>query len=158
MKEFVFESSLWLPRKADELFDFFGRAANLEAITPPWLNFEILTPSSIEIRAGALIDYRLKVRGIPLRWRTEILKWDPPREFIDIQVRGPYKLWHHTHRFTPRDGGTLCEDRVRYYPRGGRLIQWLFVRRDVESIFDFRRKKLLERFGLGERKNRFWSP
>jgi len=147
MKEFTLQTELWLPRPMDEVFPFFAEARNLEAITPPWLRFEVLTPAPIEMRAGAWIDYRLRVHGVPLRWSTEIAEWQPPHRFVDVQLRGPYTLWHHTHTFETRDGGTLCGDLVRYRPRGGALIHWLFVRRDVERIFQFRAQRLKELFG-----------
>jgi ligand-binding SRPBCC domain-containing protein len=146
MKEFVLQTELWLPRPQSEVFHFFAEAHNLEAITPPWLRFEVLTPAPLEMRAGALIDYRIRVHGIPIRWRTEITEWNPPRSFVDVQLRGPYTLWHHTHTFEERDGGTLCADQVRYRPRGGALIHWLFVRRDVERIFVYRQQRLREMF------------
>ena len=146
MKEFTFHSELWLPRRRDEVFPFFAEARNLETLTPPWLNFEVLTPPPIKLRAGARIDYRLRVHGLPLRWRTEITEWNPPHRFVDVQLRGPYTLWHHTHTFEERDGGTLCVDDVRYRPRGGTLMNRLFVRRDVESIFAFRRQRLARLF------------
>ena len=149
MNEYHFSTELWLPRPRAEVFPFFSEARNLERITPPWLRFEVLTPGPIPMRAGALIDYRITVRGIPLRWRTEIAEWDPPRRFVDVQLRGPYTLWHHTHTFEERDGGTLCGDVVRYRPRGGALVNWLFVRRDVERIFRLRQGQLREIFGAG---------
>jgi ligand-binding SRPBCC domain-containing protein len=99
------------------------------------------------MRAGVLIDYRIRVHGIPIRWRTRITDWEPPWRFVDVQLRGPYTLWHHTHIFEARDGGTLCTDQVRYRPRGGRLIQWLFVGRDVARIFQYRREVLTRLFG-----------
>jgi hypothetical protein len=144
MNEFTLETELWLTRPRTEVFSFFAEARNLEAITPPWLRFEVLTPAPIEMRAGALIDYRIRVHGSPIRWRTEIAEWKPPHRFVDVQLRGPYTLWHHTHLFEERDGGTLCTDLVRYRPRGGALIDWLFVRRDVERIFRYRRQRLGE--------------
>ncbi|MFO1488120.1 MAG: SRPBCC family protein [Verrucomicrobiota bacterium] len=147
MKEFHFRTELWLPKAPAEVFPFFCDVQNLEAITPVWLNFEVLTPKPINIRAGTLIDYRIRVRGLPIRWRTEITEWDPPRQFVDVQLSGPYTLWHHTHEFEARDGGTLCRDVVRYRPRGGALINWLFVRRDVENIFKFRQQRLRELLG-----------
>jgi ligand-binding SRPBCC domain-containing protein len=146
MKEFTFDAEIWLPRPRDEVFPFFGEARNLEVLTPPWLKFEVLTPAPIVMRPGTLIDYRIKVHGIPIRWRTEIIEWEPPVRFVDTQLTGPYTLWHHTHTFTERDGGTLCQDHVRYRPRGGALMNWLFVRRDVERIFDYRQKRLAELF------------
>jgi ligand-binding SRPBCC domain-containing protein len=146
VKEFRFEADLWLPRPVDQVFSFFADARNLETITPPWLKFEVLTPEPIVLRPGALIDYRIRVHGLPIRWRTEITEWNPPHHFVDVQLRGPYKLWHHTHTFEESDGGTFCVDRVRYYPRGGALMNRLFVRRDIGKIFEFRRRRLLEFF------------
>jgi ligand-binding SRPBCC domain-containing protein len=142
MKEFVFCSQLWLPRSREEIFAFFADAANLKTLTPPWINFTVLTPTPIAMRVGALIDYRIRVHGLPIRWRTEITAWEPPHRFVDVQLRGPYTHWHHTHTFEEHDGGTLCHDEVRYRPRGGALVNWLFVRRDVERIFDFRQQQL----------------
>lgn len=147
MKEKLFRDELLLPKPRAEIFPFFAEARNLETITPPWLRFEVLTPAPIVMRTGALIDYRIRVHGLPIRWRTEIAAWDPPHRFIDVQSSGPYKLWHHTHSFEERGGSTLCRDEVRYSPRGGALMDWLFVRRDVERIFAFRREKLRELFG-----------
>lgn len=146
MKEFIFEAELWLPRPRPEIFSFFSDAHNLEILTPTWLNFEVLTPAPIAMRPGARIDYRIRIHGVPVRWRTEITTWQPPYQFVDEQLRGPYKLWHHTHTFEEWEGGTVCRDRVRYYPLGGTLMNWLFVRRDVERIFQFRREQLLARF------------
>jgi len=147
MKEFTLQTELWLPRPRDEVFPFFGEARNLETLTPPWLQFEVLTPATMAMRPGTLIDYRIRVHGIPIRWRTEIAEWQPPHRFVDVQLRGPYTLWHHTHTFEERDGGTLCLDHVRYRPRGGALINWLFVRRDVEEIFRYRQQRMQELFG-----------
>jgi ligand-binding SRPBCC domain-containing protein len=146
MQEFTFETDLWLPHPLAKVFAFFSEARNLEAITPPWVGFEVLTPAPIVLARGTLIDYRIRVHGIPLRWRTEIAEWEPPHRFVDRQLHGPYTLWHHTHTFEERDGGTLCGDRVRYRPRGGALMNWLFVRRDVERIFRFREQRLKELF------------
>lgn len=146
MNEWRFDAELWLPRSRDEVFPFFSEARNLEVLTPPWLKFEVLTPAPIVMRPGTLIDYRIKVHGVPIRWRTEITDWEPPHRFVDVQLHGPYTLWHHTHLFTESEGGTLCRDEVRYRPRGGALMNWLFVRRDVERIFQYRQQRLLEVF------------
>ena len=137
-----------LPRPIDEVFAFFGDARNLEAITPPLLRFQVLTPDPIAMGPGALIRYRLRVRGMPVGWLTAIREWDPPHRFVDQQLRGPYALWHHTHTFEP-DGedATLMRDEVRYaLPFGfaGELARRLFVGRDVEAIFDFRAKRIVE--------------
>ena len=153
MKNFLFTAELWLPRPRAAVFPFFADARNLQAITPPWLHFEILTPSPIEMRPGTLIDYRLRVRGFPIRWRTEIMEWQPPHRFVDQQVHGPYHLWHHTHTFLERDGGTLCRDEVVYRPRGGWLTNWLFVRSDVKRIFRHRQAALQSMFPAGKHPN-----
>ena len=147
MREYTLQTGLWLPRPRSEVFPFFAEARNLETITPPWLKFEVLTPTPLVMRPGTLIDYRIRVHGFPLLWRTEIAEWQPPRRFVDAQLRGPYTLWHHTHTFEERDGGTLCLDHVRYRPRGGALINWLFVRRDVERIFQYRQQRMQELLG-----------
>ena len=125
-----------------EVFEFFARARNLEALTPPFLRFEVLTPEPIRMAPGTLIDYRLRLRGVPMHWRTLIEAWEPGRMFVDRQLRGPYRLWHHTHEFEPRPGGTLVRDVVRYeIPLGpiGTVARALFVRRDLERVFEFRR-------------------
>jgi ligand-binding SRPBCC domain-containing protein len=138
--------ALWLPVGRDEVFSFFADAFNLEAITPPWLKFSVLTPGPIAMRAGTLIDYRLRVHGLPLRWRSQITVWDPPFRFVDEQRRGPYRRWIHTHSFEEIDGGTLCRDEVHYAVPGGRFIHWLLVRRDVERIFAYRQDVVRHRF------------
>jgi ligand-binding SRPBCC domain-containing protein len=147
VKEKQFHDELLLPRPRAEIFPFFAEARNLETLTPPWLKFEVVTPQPIVMRAGVLIDYRIRVHGLPIRWRTEIVEWNPPHQFVDVQLSGPYQLWHHTHTFEDCGNSTLCRDDVRYWPRGGALIDRLFVRRDVERIFAFRREKLQEMFG-----------
>ena len=144
--EHLFSSELWLPQPRETVFLFFANAQNLEAITPPFIRFTVLTPAPIEMRQGALIDYRLRIRGMPVRWQTLISVWDPPNRFVDEQLRGPYRQWIHEHAFEERDGGTLMTDRVRYKVPGGALINRLFVRSDVKRIFEFRRQKLLELF------------
>jgi ligand-binding SRPBCC domain-containing protein len=145
-----FQSELWLPLSPEKLFPFFADAANLDALTPPWLHFHIVTPPPIEMKAGALIDYRLRVRGLPLRWRTRIKVWQPPHRFEDEQLRGPYRQWIHEHTFEARDGGTLARDHVRYaVPLDFLLHRW-FVRPDIERIFTFRMEALQNRFAVSE--------
>jgi ligand-binding SRPBCC domain-containing protein len=139
-------SSVHLDAPPAEVFPFFADARNLEALTPPWLRFEVETPAPVAMRAGALIDYRLRVHGLPLRWRSEITAWDPPHLFVDEQRRGPYRAWRHEHRFTAQGEGTLVEDAVTYAVRGGALVDALFVRRDLDRIFAFRRQALLAEF------------
>jgi ligand-binding SRPBCC domain-containing protein len=148
--ERVFESEQKVAAPLEEVFAFFSRAENLERITPPTLRFRIQTPLPIELRAGALIDYKLSLRGIPIRWRTEIRDWNPPFSFVDVQLRGPYTLWHHTHTFSSLpDGSTLMKDKVRYQaPFGplGLLVSPLFVRPEIERIFAHRTKVIEELF------------
>jgi ligand-binding SRPBCC domain-containing protein len=127
----------------EEVFAFYGDARNLERITPPWLGFEVTTPAPVAMGVGTLIEYRLKLHRVPVRWRTRIEVWEPPRRFVDVQVRGPYSLWEHTHTFE-EDGPetTIIRDRVRYsIPFGplGELAERLLVRRDLREIFDYRR-------------------
>lgn len=142
MKVHVLKREVWLPRPIHEVFPFFGDARNLERITPPWLRFNVLTPGEIVMRPGTIIDYRLKLRGIPLAWRSEITAWEPPHRFVDEQRKGPYRLWVHEHRFSERNGGTRAEDIVQYAVLGGELLHRLFVKRDVERIFDYRATRL----------------
>ena len=148
--EHLLERSQVLPGDPDEVFAFFADAFNLEEITPPWLGFRIVTPRPIGMRVGALIEYRLKLHRVPVRWLTRIEAWEPGVRFVDAQIRGPYKLWHHTHTFEPDPGGTLVRDRVRYQlPLGpaGALAHRLFVRRDLERIFDHRQAAVARRLG-----------
>jgi len=150
-REYQLQTRLFVARDLETAFNFFADAGNLQRLTPPWLEFQILTPRPIPMHAGALIDYRLRVHGVPIRWRTEIAEWQPPHRFVDRQTRGPYRLWRHTHTFTPVAGGTMVEDTVRYQPRGGALVHGLFVRRDLERIFRFRQEEILNAFDVPAR-------
>jgi ligand-binding SRPBCC domain-containing protein len=114
MKIHEYRSELLLQSPLDVVFPFFSDAVNLEALTPPWMHFQILTPRPIAMRVGALIDYRLRVRGFPIRWRSEITVWQPSLLFVDEQRRGPYRLWKHEHRFEEFNGGTRALDIVHY--------------------------------------------
>ena len=147
---YILERAQWVPRPLDEVFSFFADAANLEALTPNWLTFQILTPQPIAMHAGTLIDYRLRWHAVPLRWKTKILVWEPPYHFEDLQLKGPYKLWHHTHRFEASSGGTRILDHVQYaLPFGaiGRAVHAISVRRNVEEIFRYRQEKIRGLFG-----------
>jgi ligand-binding SRPBCC domain-containing protein len=144
---FTVASRLFLPRPPAIIFPFFADAANLEAITPPWLRFEILTPRPIPMGVGTFIEYRLRVHGVPLHWQSEITAWEPPRRFVDEQRRGPYRTWVHEHTFTECDGGCVARDFVRYRAPGGWLADRLFVRHDVRRIFEYRARKLCRIFG-----------
>ena len=142
MKTFVFEASQWVPTPVAQTFDFFADAANLEAITPSFLHFRILTPLPIEMREGARIDYWLRLDGLPVRWRTGITHWDPGVSFEDTQLRGPYAKWVHRHSFEPQGAGTRLRDRVEYavpFDPLSRPLHALYVRPTVERIFRHRR-------------------
>ncbi len=142
-------SEIELPLAPAGVFEFFADAANLEQITPPELQFSILTTLPIEMRAGALIDYRLRLFGVPILWHTQIAEWDPPAQFVDQQLRGPYSVWIHRHRFLPRPGGTLMLDEVRYAlplaPLGE--LAHLPVRFELRRIFSFRAKAIARLLG-----------
>jgi ligand-binding SRPBCC domain-containing protein len=139
-------AEIWLPRPCEEVFDFFADAFNLETITPPLLKFQVETPRPIPMHVGALIDYRLRLHGFPIQWRTEITGWEPPFRFVDEQVRGPYRLWRHLHTFVERDSGTLMTDLVDYAVPGGPLVHALAVQGDVRRIFEYRERKMTEQF------------
>lgn len=140
----------WVPRPRREIFAFFANAMNLELLTPNWLRFSVLTPEPIPMRPGTTILYKLHWHGIPLRWTTEITRWEPEHRFEDIQRSGPYRLWHHTHSFEEVNRGTLMTDHVRYsLPLGpfGQIAHTLTVRRNVEAIFDYRHRQIEAMFG-----------
>jgi ligand-binding SRPBCC domain-containing protein len=141
-----FESEICLPRSADVIFPFFADARNLQVLTPPWLHFQILTKGSILMYAGRLIDYRLRIRGVPVRWQTRIDVWEPPYLFVDSQRKGPYSFWRHEHLFVPDSTGTRCIDRVQYSVPWSFWLDRLIVRPDIERIFAFRRKRLNQLF------------
>jgi ligand-binding SRPBCC domain-containing protein len=147
MKTFSYGDEIVLPVPLEDVFSFFAEARNLEKLTPPWLRFEVLTEGPINMAAGTLIDYRIRWRGIPLRWRTEIEVWEPRHRFVDRQVRGPYRLWRHEHLFIERSDGTAIIDRVEYAPFGGEFANRLVVARDVERIFAYRHDVLCQDFG-----------
>jgi ligand-binding SRPBCC domain-containing protein len=148
----VLERSQRVEAPVARAFDFYGDALNLEPLTPPWLHFEVTTPGRLTFQPGTLLDYKLRLHGVPVRWQTRIETWEPPLRFVDTQLRGPYSLWEHTHLFEPDgDSATVIRDRVRYsIPFGalGAFAHWLFVRRDLERIFDFRRDAVAERLVL----------
>jgi uncharacterized protein (TIGR01777 family) len=137
----------WMPVSREKVFEFFSQASNLEILTPPWLHFRIIGMSDDHIKKGTLIDYKLRVRGVPIRWKTLIEEWNQGISFVDRMLRGPYRDWHHTHTFEDLDGGTLMCDRVYYrLPVGimGNLVALLWVVRDVKSIFEYRKQKITE--------------
>ena len=138
----------------EDAFAFFADAYNLEALTPPWLRFRILTPRPIRMRRGTTIEYVLTTHQVPVRWRTEIVEWEPGRRFVDTQLQGPFRLWEHTHAFEERPDGTLIRDTVLYrIPYGplGAIAHRVVVARDLERIFDYRRDAVDQLLG-GRRK------
>lgn len=140
-----------IPRPRAEVFAFFADAGNLEEITPPFLHFKIRTPLPIRMVAGALIEYQLRLYGVPIFWRTRIEEWEPERRFVDLQIKGPYARWHHTHEFEDLPNGTRMRDRVEYsIPWGpvGTLAHVFFVKRSLKRIFDYRRDRVAERLGV----------
>lgn len=139
-------TQLWVPQRRQTVFEFFSDPVNLEAITPPSLSFRIVSPLPVQMCEGVHIDYKLRVHGVSFHWSSRITRWRPPCEFVDEQVRGPYHLWRHRHRFEEHSGGTLISDDVEYRPRGGWIMDMLFVRRDLEKVFRFRQQKIRELF------------
>ena len=140
-----------VPASLEETWEFFSRADNLQQITPTWLDFHIVTPQPIRMRAGTIIDYRITWNRLPMRWRTNITEWVSPRRFVDLQIRGPYVLWHHQHDFVRlKGGGTRCRDRVTYKPPFGPLgdmTHALIIRRQLLGIFRHRRDAIAQVLG-----------
>lgn len=146
----VFRCETLVKAPIESVFSFFSQAENLERITPRSLRFRILTPLPIEMRRGARIDYALRLFGLPIRWLSEITEFEPGRRFVDVQLRGPYRRWIHEHTFEPVGAGTLMTDTVRYevgFGWIGRVVERMFVRRSVESIFAHRARVIASEFG-----------
>jgi ligand-binding SRPBCC domain-containing protein len=142
VKTFRFGRNQVLPLDLQRTFSFFADAHNLEVLTPPWLRFEVLTPAPIKLGAGALIDYKLRLRGVPVSWQSEIMVWQAPFRFVDVQRKGPYGRWVHEHRFFEIQAGTLVSDEIEYAIPGGPIINRLLVRPDLHRIFDYRSRVL----------------
>lgn len=141
--EHLYERTQTLPFPLEQVFPFFADPYNLERITPPFLRFQVLSSTTESIAEGTLLDYRLRLRGLPIRWRTNIALWEPPYRFIDEQLRGPYKVWVHEHTFQDLGDQTRMTDRIRYAVPGGALVNRLFVRPDVERIFQYRSENIV---------------
>jgi ligand-binding SRPBCC domain-containing protein len=148
MRLYCLEREQWLPRPIDTIFEFFSRPENLQVITPSWLDFRMVkAPHTLD--AGSLIQYCLRWHGLPIRWTTIMTQWNPPFGFVDRQLSGPYALWNHEHSFDEHQGGTRMRDRVTYaLPLGalGRFAHIALVRRDVQSLFDFRAEAMRRLF------------
>ena len=148
----ILHTRQWVPRPLEEVFPFFERPENLALITPSWLGLRLRTPGSLTMRAGLVIDYRVRVLGWTTRWRSLIAQYDPPHGFRDVQVIGPYRRWDHRHRFRSEDGGTMIEDLVTYEPPLGplgALLDVCLIRRQLAAIFEYRREYIAARFGAG---------
>lgn len=149
MQTFLLERSQVVPESREDVFAFFEDAANLERLTPPFLGFRIVTPPPIVMREGTLIDYRIRLFGVPLGWRTRIDAYEPPFHFVDTQLKGPYRHWRHTHEFSEVPEGTRVSDRVEYalgFGPLGAAAHTLFVRRTLARIFDYRRQVIAHTF------------
>lgn len=149
MNTYTFNTQTILHKPIQEVFPFFANAENLDAVTPPWLKFEIVTALPIEMNVGTIVDYRLRLHGVPIRWRSEITEWNPPHKFTDVQIKGPYCFWQHEHFFTAEGNQTRMIDRVEYAVPGGMfapIIHSLFVKRDLERIFEYRERRFLKIF------------
>jgi uncharacterized protein (TIGR01777 family) len=145
----VFYAEQWVAAPIEDIFQFFSDAKNLETLTPDFLNFSIVSVSTPQVEQGTLINYLLKLHGIPIKWKTEILAWEPGKRFVDNQLQGPYALWYHEHRFMKLGSGTLIQDFVRYrVPFGmvGALAGGAYIRHDVQKIFNYRREKIDQLF------------
>jgi ligand-binding SRPBCC domain-containing protein len=145
LKEYRLEREQWVASDPGRVFEFFSDARNLADLTPSWLGFRIRTPLPVELRKDVQLDYRIRLAGVPLRWRTRITDWEPPSGFVDVQERGPFAFWEHTHRFRPLGDGVLVTDVVRYaLPLGplGRAVHALAVRAALASFFDQRRDSI----------------
>lgn len=145
MKTYQIHRQQIIPRPVNDVFAFFGEAGNLERITPIWLRFQVRSPQPIRMKQDARIDYLIRWRGLPMRWRTRILVWQPIKKFVDVQEKGPYRLWQHTHVFEACAEGTRMIDHVRYaLPFGGfgRGLHRLWIRNDLESVFDYRQRQI----------------
>jgi ligand-binding SRPBCC domain-containing protein len=145
MRTWALERTQQVPVELERAFEFFADPRNLAEITPPWLHFRILEAPE-RARRGALIRYRLRIKGVPVRWLTEITEWRPPYTFTDVQLSGPYRLWEHTHRLTALAAGTEIYDHVRYRVPGGAVVDRVLVRPLLVEIFDYRRDRIAELF------------
>ena len=154
MRMHVLHRRLVVPLERNEVFAFFENPNNLGRITPPEMQFQIITPVPIVMRVSALIDYVIRIGGLSLRWTTLITQYDPPHEFVDVQLKGPYSFWHHQHRFTAVEGGTEISDTVHYALPGGfagTLVHSIIVRRQLDRIFDHR-QTMIQRYLTGQPK------
>lgn len=150
MKPHIYTEETIINRPIDEVFEFFSKAENLNLLTPTFLKFKILTPLPIAMGVGTLIDYKISLNGIPFTWKTKISTWKKNEVFVDEQLRGPYKVWIHEHKFEVVDSGVKMTDTVQYLSPGWivePIINKLYIEKKVKEIFEFRKKVLLQYFG-----------
>ncbi|MGQ0679554.1 MAG: SRPBCC family protein [Actinomycetota bacterium] len=140
-------TSLLLERPLGEVFEFFSNAHNLTRITPSWLGLKVVTAAPVDMHDGTLFDYRFRVNGVPGRWRSMILEWNPPHSFVDRQVSGPFALWVHRHTFESAGGGTIAGDDISYRVPGGPPVHELVVRRNLTRLFAYRHEAMQRLFG-----------
>ena len=151
MKTFEINMKQYINKPLEVVFEFFSKPENLEMITPKSLSFNILTPTPIKMEKGSLIDYTIRLFGVPIHWRTLISDYEPPFRFVDQQIKGPYTFWHHTHTFKLVEGGVEIIDEVKYsLPLGwlGTLAHAIWVRKDLEKIFEHRKNVIQNYFEI----------
>jgi ligand-binding SRPBCC domain-containing protein len=146
---YTLHSRQFVPKPLPEVFPFYADARNLQELTPKFLDFKILTETDLTMRAGLIIDYRIGLHGIPMKWRTEITAWEPMHRFIDEQRKGPYTLWRHEHTFVEENGGTWVIDRVDYDMIFGFMVEGVLVRPELKKIFGYRGERLQQLFNAG---------
>ena len=149
MRLFTLQRQQVVPASLEETFEFLSDPRNLAQLTPPWTNLELVGSSDPHVSVGTELRFRWVVCGVPLRWTARIVSWLPGRQFVDEQVRGPFRVWTHVHTFEPVYGGTKVTDRVRYAPRGGEFANRYLVRRVLERVFDHRARATEEALGRG---------
>jgi len=157
MKIYTLKRKQSIARLRWEMFEFFEKPDNLEKITPNSVGFEILTPKPIKMKTGTVLDYTIRLFGLPVRWTTLITDYDPPQGFSDVALRGPYRFWHHTHTFEENTDGTIMTDEVRYaLPLGfiGRIIHALWVKRQLDKIFNYRARVISDMLESGADRNK----
>ena len=151
IKEYNYTQEIFIPRPLNKVFEFFSKAENLEKLTPPRLKFNILTPAPIKMKQGLFIDYQIRLLGLPFKWKTEITVWKPPYRFQDVQLKGPYRKWQHTHSFREVEGGTQMTDEVLYqipFSLISPLMNALFIKKQLTPIFSYRKEQMDTIFGL----------
>ena len=149
MENFTIYRSQFIDKPRDVVFSFFSKPENLEYITPPYLHFKIMNTLPVSMKEGQIINYKLRIRGISIKWSSLIKSYSPPFNFIDEQIKGPYSVWHHTHEFIEEKNGTRIIDNIIYkIPLGfiGKLINHFWVAKDLEKIFNYRQDKVNEFF------------